>query len=190
VSKEISTLVKDIYSVAGGITPIEVTSEETEQFIQEMLKEVEGHLRKFVSERQTGMTSEPFKLRPSNIGLPPRKLWLDSRSSREEGNKITFSQRPYQPISFMFGNLCESWILFLAKLSGHSVTNQQQTISLGGLQGSKDCDIDGVVVDVKSASPFSFIKVKGGSLNSAAIDDDPWGYRDQLTFYAEGKING
>lgn len=184
--KQIETLVEDIYGVASGKSPIPVDQDAIETYIQEAIKEFEMHLRKFVGDRQVGLTSEPFRLRPSNIGLPLRRLYLDKKASENLDSQVQFG-RKYQHISFMFGNLCETWILFLSKLSGHSVTNQQQTVTLGGLSGSKDCDIDGVVVDVKSASPFSFSKVKQGSLNNTNPSDDPWGYRDQLTFYLKGE---
>jgi hypothetical protein len=65
----------------------------------------------------------------------------------------------------------------------HEVTDQQKIVGLGGLEGSIDAIVDGNLVDVKSASPFSFNAVRNGSLTSNKPEDDPWGYRDQASFY-------
>jgi len=46
-----------------------------------------------------------------------------------------------------------------------------------------DCKIDGVLTDVKSASPYGFKKFKDGSL----INDDPFGYIDQIKGYAHSE---
>ena len=44
-----------------------------------------------------------------------------------------------------------------------------------------DSKIDGEVVDVKTASSYSFKKFEQGTLN----EDDPFGYVTQLTGYEE-----
>ncbi len=53
-------------------------------------------------------------------------------------------------------------------------------MSEDGVNGSIDADIDGVLVDVKSASSFSFEKFKSGGY----LFDDPFGYVSQLAGYA------
>ncbi len=72
---------------------------------------------------------------------------------------------------FLYGHLIEEMVLALTKLSGHSVTDEQKQAEVEGIKGSMDCKIDGVLTDVKSASPYGFKKFKDGSL----IDDDPFG---------------
>jgi hypothetical protein len=74
-------------------------------------------------------------------------------------------------------------VLALTKLSGHDVTDEQKKAEVGGIKGSMDCKIDGVLTDVKSASPYGFKKFKDGSL----IDNDPFGYVDQIKGYAHSE---
>jgi hypothetical protein len=74
-------------------------------------------------------------------------------------------------------------VLALAKLSGHKVTDTQKRAEVGGIKGSMDCKIDGIVTDVKSSSPYGFKKFKDGSL----INDDPFGYVDQIKGYAHSE---
>jgi len=50
-----------------------------------------------------------------------------------------------------------------------------------GVKGHKDCRIDGTLVDIKSASSYSFKKFKDGSLTT----NDPFGYMSQISAYAE-----
>ena len=60
------------------------------------------------------------------------------------------------------------------------MTDRQKETTLGGVKGHIDAKVDGVLVDVKSASHFSFKKFKDKSLYS----DDPFGYIDQLSSYS------
>jgi hypothetical protein len=48
-----------------------------------------------------------------------------------------------------------------------------------GIKGHRDCVIDGVTVDVKSASKYGFEKFEKGNLR----EDDPFGYISQLSSY-------
>jgi hypothetical protein len=121
--------------------------------------------------------AKPFTLRMSNIGKGARQLWYDKRFGKEE------NLPPYTIFKFIYGDLIESLLLFLARLSGHSVTARQAKVVVDGVQGSIDADIDGVTVDVKSASNYAFRKFSNGTLS----DDDPFGYMEQLAGYAEGR---
>ncbi|GAG19460.1 unnamed protein product, partial [marine sediment metagenome] len=56
---------------------------------------------------------------------------------------------------------------------------QNSPFVLNGITGHRDCIIDGMLVDVKSASPFSFAKFKGG----LQYKDDAFGYLTQLGSY-------
>jgi hypothetical protein len=84
---------------------------------------------------------------------------------------------------FMYGNLIEEMVLLLAREAGHTVEHEQEvvtyTTSAGtDIVGHIDAQIDGVVVDVKSASPYGFEKM----LNKTDWDDT-FGYKPQLSFY-------
>ena len=117
------------------------------------------------------------KLRMSNIGKKDRQLWYSYNGY--EGEKLM----PHTKIKFLYGHLIEEMVLALAKLSGHQVTDEQKRAEVGGIKGSMDCKIDGIVTDVKSASPYGFKKFKDGSL----INDDPFGYVDQIKGYAHSE---
>ena len=115
-------------------------------------------------------------LRMSNLGRGDRQLWyeLNSDQPSEEFSGHTL-------LKFLLGDIVESVLLFLAEASGHKVERQQEEVVLDGIVGHIDAVIDGVVVDVKSASTYSFKKFKEGTL----ADNDAFGYYEQLAGYAE-----
>lgn len=115
------------------------------------------------------------KLRMSSIGQPCiRKLWYEINAP-EKAEPLSGKDR----FKFLIGHLIESTVLFLAKLSGHKVTGQQDEQEIAGVLGHRDAVIDGRLFDVKSASPYSFDKFKSGNLKM----DDAFGYSDQLQSY-------
>lgn len=122
-------------------------------------------------------------LRMSNIGKPERQLWYEQRDTGSE-NKLS----PDTLIKFLYGHLLEELLLFLVKLSGHKVTDEQKEIEVDGIKGHMDCKIDGQVVDIKTSSGRAFSKFVTGSL----AENDPFGYIAQLCGYeeAEGTNDG
>ena len=114
-------------------------------------------------------------LRMSSIGQPcERKLWY-SVNAHEEGEVL----RPETKIKFLYGDILEDLLLSLAVAAGHKVEGHQDTLEIKGIKGHRDAVIDGVTVDVKSASTYSFKKFKEGGL----LRDDPFGYMTQLSSY-------
>jgi hypothetical protein len=113
----------------------------------------------------------------SNIGKGARQLWYDKRFGKEE------DLPPHTIFKFIFGDIIESLLLFLATVSGHNVTARQAEVAIDKVKGHIDADIDGVTVDVKSASTHSFRKFADGSL----IDNDPFGYVEQLAGYSQAR---
>lgn len=118
-----------------------------------------------------------FTLRMSNIGKGARQLWYDKRY----GNEENFPANTL--VKFMFGDIIEQLVLFLADLSGHRVGARQDEVHLKGIKGHIDADIDGVTVDVKSASTHAFKKFADGTLEK----DDPFGYIEQISGYAKAR---
>ena len=111
----------------------------------------------------------------SSIGTPcKRKLWyrINQPTSAEplSANML---------LKFFFGDMIEELVLAIVKASGHSVTGEQTRMNVHGIRGHRDCVIDGMTVDVKSASPYSFKKFAEGNLRQ----DDPFGYISQLSSY-------
>ena len=117
------------------------------------------------------------RLRLSNIGRTDKYLW--NHFNGTEGEEM----QPHTYIKFMYGHLIEEMLLFLTRMAGHTVTDEQKVCNVEGIVGHMDCKIDGVVTDVKSASSFGFKKFKDGTL----AYDDPFGYIDQIKAYAHSE---
>lgn len=116
-------------------------------------------------------------LRLSNIGTPcKRKLWY-TINTPEAAEPLS----PAARFKFLFGDILEELLLFLAKEAGHSVEGQQDELEINGIKGHRDAVVDGRIVDVKSASTYSFRKFAGNGLR----EDDPFGYLDQIGAYAQ-----
>ena len=164
-----SKLVTDIYRVLSE--GCEVSDAEATDFGSEVATLIKDRL----TERLTGPRA--FTLRMSNIGKGARQLWYDKRYGRED------DLPPATIFKFIYGDLIESLLLFLSRMSGHSVTHRQAEVVVDGIKGHIDADIDGVTVDVKSASTHSFRKFADGSL----VEDDPFGYIEQLAGYCEAR---
>lgn len=123
--------------------------------------------------------SEPSKPRGylslSSVGTPcDRKLWYKVNAS-DKGEPLNAESLG----TFFYGDMIEALVLALAKAAGHDVTGEQDKLNVHGVKGHRDCIIDGMVVDVKSASKYSFQKFSSNGLR----EDDPFGYISQLSSY-------
>jgi len=165
------TLVSDIYRMIDTKDIPEGVP--VEQVINDFGENVKMILRNNITESKF----DRRKLRMSNIGKKDRQLWYSYNGY--EGEELL----PHTRIKFLYGHLIEEMVLALTKLAGHDVTDEQKQAEVDGIKGSMDCKIDGVLTDVKSASPYGFKKFKDGSL----INDDPFGYVDQIKGYAHSE---
>lgn len=164
--KDISTLVDDIYDLFEK-EKFNPTEEQVLDFGTKLAK----HLSDRIAEERTGND-----LRISLLGTQcERKLWY-MINHPEWAEKLSAETR----IKFLYGDLLESLLLFLAEQAGHSVEGQQDTVELFGVKGHRDAIIDGRLVDVKSASTQGFKKFKDNAVEGAA---DAFGYQDQLNGY-------
>lgn len=163
--KTIDTLVPDILAVLkDGVEEIPPSA------IDNLSKSIADAVVLGLTERQNKAT-----LRMSNIGTPcNRKLWYTVNES-EEKEELSGEVR----MKFLFGHILEDILLFLAELAGHKVEGRQDEQEILGIKGHRDAVIDGVLVDVKSASTYSFKKFEEGKL----ADDDAFGYIDQIQSY-------
>ncbi|CAB4169928.1 PD-(D/E)XK nuclease superfamily [uncultured Caudovirales phage] len=124
----------------------------------------------------------PNTLRMSEAGKPCiRQLWyqVNEPSKAEEMQSHTL-------FKFVYGNMIEEATLLLAEAAGHKVELRQHEVELNvngwRVVGHLDAVIDGVLVDVKSCSPFGYKKFKEG-LTPA---NDSFGYITQLSGYNLG----
>ena len=169
--KKIDTLVEDIYSLFN-LSAIDMSEEDVDKYVEEFGEMVKLHTKKFLYDEE----SVDKKLRLSQIGKPDRQLWYNINSDNERAS-LTSSTR----IKFLYGYILEEFLLMCASIAGHDVEDQQKEVSVDGVLGHQDCIIDGVLVDVKSASTSSFKKFKNNSL----LEDDPFGYIAQISAYAQ-----
>lgn len=84
---------------------------------------------------------------------------------------------------FLYGDLIEESVLYLAELAGHEVSHQQHRLEVDlypyRLCGRIDALIDGYIVDVKSMDYWSFERMVKGEY------EDKWGYYLQLQIYRD-----
>ena len=177
--KKLENLVSDIYFVLSPLTEgeaLDISDKDIDDF-GEAIKDVVRHWA-------TPKARDSNTLRMSNIGKPSRQLWYDLKYKREESS----FENSHLPIKFLYGHLLEEVLLFLVKMSGHKVEDEQKEVEVKGVKGHIDCKIDGEVIDIKTASGFAFNKFRNGTLR----EDDPFGYMAQLAGYeeAEGTTNG
>ena len=173
MDKTINTVVDDIYKLMKTKNIDKSVDPEAE--IDRFGEAVKDLMRKEFINRG------PFdgrKLRLSNIGKDDRYLWNHYNNA---GPKEPM--QPHTLVKFMYGHLIEEMLLFLTRLSGHKVTDEQKVCEVEGIVGHMDCRIDGVVTDVKSTSSYGFKKFKDATL----AFDDPFGYIDQIKAYAHSE---
>ena len=166
-SKTIDTLVADIYDLFNP-EKAHIPNEDNLNEFAETLKDV---LRTRLLDRKP----PDSPLRFSSLGKPDRQIWYDGNPSEDEQQ---LSAKTY--FKFLYGDVIECLVLFLAKEAGHAVERTQEEVEVEGVLGHIDAIIDGVVVDVKSASPHGYKKFATNSV----VGDDPFGYVQQLSGYA------
>lgn len=166
MTKTIDTLVEDVYKVVsekGG----------WDKAANEYFKERVGAT---MWSRLTPPEEErKGSLRMSNIGKPcARQLWYSIHHDTE-GEDL----HPSAHLKFLYGDILEDLLLSLAVAAGHTVEGCQDTMEINGIKGHRDAVIDGVNVDVKSASSYSFKKFESNDLR----ENDGFGYIRQLSSY-------
>ena len=162
---KIETLVKDIYAVIEGKGGWDETI--TEYLATNIAATAEARFK------------EPQKPRGylslSSVGSPcKRKTWYRINKTEEA------APLKAQLLGlFFYGDLLEYLILALARAAGHDVQGEQDRMDAVGIKGHRDAVIDGVTIDVKSASRYGMQKF----MNHTLRKDDPYGYISQLSSY-------
>ena len=170
--KRVEDVVQDIYALmeskdADPSVDVEAEIDRFGESVKELMRTEFGRKKR----------EDNRRLRLSNIGRTDRYLW--NHFNGTEGEEL----QPHTYVKFMYGHLIEEMLLFLTRMAGHSVTDEQKVCKVEGVVGHMDCKIDGIVTDVKSASSFGFKKFKDGTL----AYDDPFGYIDQIKAYAHSE---
>jgi len=163
--KDIKTLVPDIYGVLEGNGGWDTT----------VATHFNTAVDNLMDSRLNPKGEYSPSIRMSNVAQPcARKLWYHNHIT-EGGEPLRGSTR----LKFMYGDIIEEVLLSLAEAAGHEVTGRQDVMEYAGIKGHRDGVIDGMLVDVKSASTFSYAKFRDGKLR----EEDPFGYIGQLTAY-------
>lgn len=162
-SKTLDTLIEDIYSVLQN----------QQELDDSLCKELSDDIVSVIKARLSSSSHHRSYLSLSSIGKPLRRLWYDINDPIENDS------RPYERLKFLYGDIIECVVLWLAKVAGHTVTDRQKEVKVEGVVGHIDSLIDEEVVDAKSASQRSYMKFLLGTLP----EDDPFGYLPQLASY-------
>ena len=168
MAKTLDTLVEDIFQLFDPEVDHVPSEENLAVFCENMKELFRARLSKY--------TPPENPLRFSSLGKPDRMMWYEAHPV--EGSKEPMLPKTY--LKFMYGDIIEQMLLFLAKEAGHTVEQEQAEVEVSGVKGHIDAIIDGVVVDVKSASPYGYKKFE----NKTVTEDDPFGYVAQLSGYA------
>lgn len=163
--KTLGTLVHDIEQVLLGLGGWDKAAS---KYLGEQISQV-------ADQRLSDVQMPRNYLSLSSIGTPcTRKLWYKVNMA-DKGEPLSAESIG----TFFYGDLLEALIIALAKASGHDVQGEQSRLDVHGIKGHRDCVIDGITVDVKSASKYGFQKFATHSLR----EDDPFGYISQLSSY-------
>jgi len=180
--KQIESLIPDTYSLF-----LSSDHKVNRENLAELLKEIEQTVLEYLETAQT--TKRVPKLRLSMIGTPDRKLWYEFnyapkllQESPEAVEEVDLSKEGPAIMRFFMGSLLEHILMFLFKEAGHSVTHQQETVKVDDVEGHNDGVVDGVLVDVKTASDYAYKKFASRDPQKL-IDDDPFGYVGQISGY-------
>jgi hypothetical protein len=165
-SKSINTVIPDVYEVMKS----KDYSGDLSTIAMQAGREVEEAIKN---------AFEPYEnkkgLRMSSIGRCERAQWYAVKGYTPE--EIEGSVY----LTFLQGHILEAVLVALIKLAGHDVQDQQKKHTVEGINGSQDCTIDGELVDIKTASAWSW----ENKFTEHGIKDDAFGYIKQLSAYGK-----
>lgn len=164
--KSLSTVPEDVYALFDAENDHIVNEDNLNAFTE--------NCKELIRRRLKAPEKNSPVLRFSALGKPDRQIWYAANSK----DKSTLSGKTQ--LKFMYGDLIEQMLLLLVKESGHKVEMEQAEIEVDQILGHIDAVIDGVTVDVKSASPMAYQKFERGTL----FEDDAFGYIGQISSYA------
>ena len=176
MSKDIKDLGGDIFSLLQSqkkLTPEEVADKMSSFGMAQGLL-----LNRALTERHG--ERKPMVIYASELGKRcKRQLWYTHNTP-----ELAEAMPPKTKFKFLYGDMIEEAVLTLAEHAGHTVEQRQlvvefQHTSGWKVRGRQDAVIDGVMIDVKSSSPFGMKKFAEGLTDA----NDTFGYRQQLSFY-------
>lgn len=187
MSKQIDTLVEDIYDVLTNDTDHRLADVDSVSYGAALIEHMQRSL-----DGEEFRPMDKDKVWASMLGNNcMRQLWYKYNTPNPEtlGGDVKYK--------FLYGNMIEETTLAIAKAAGHAVRHEQRryevtyTYNWDGkiravtVSGRIDAIIDNVIVDVKSASGFSYKKYTEQGLTDTT---DTFGYRAQLDFYRQAHL--
>ena len=173
--KDIRDLEKDIYKVLDS----GIDHDPSPNLAAEYAMRIGGEMAK--ATRPRSQEREHGKLWASDLGENClRKQYYKFNSTDDKEQLLGHTK-----FKFLYGNILEEAVLYLAEEAGHDVAHQQSRVETDFnngwvVSGRVDAVIDGVLVDVKSTSSFGYKKYEKEGLNPG---NDTFGYLWQLGFY-------
>lgn len=164
--KTIQSIPTDVYALFQPDVHHTVSEENLEAFGENVKQLVRDRL---------ATRPDSDALRFSSLGKPDRQLWYQANTP-----DAAEPMPPKNYLKFLYGDVIEQLMILLIKEAGHTVEMEQYELELDGVLGHIDAKIDGVICDVKSASPFSYQKFA----NKKIFEDDPFGYIGQISGYS------
>lgn len=151
-----------------------------EEVLDKVADDVKQALKKqLLSKPRTGN----FSLRMSNLGKPTCQLWYEKNKP-----ELAAPMQPFFLMQMLIGDVTEAVLKGLLRAANVDFEDTELvTLEIAGdsIKGSYDLIIDGAVVDIKSASPWSYTN-KFASYETLE-DGDSFGYVAQLVAYAKAK---
>jgi len=178
-NKELDTLVEDILDLLDSKKSFMADTDDLNDLAVGIAFQVTKAMQEHVKVR------DPKVLYASEVGEPcHRKLWYKVHYP-EKGEYLTRQTR----LKFLYGDILEEVLLFMAKAAGHEVRARQDSVVYEfedgwQVRGRIDAVIDGEIVDVKTASPYSYTKMVDEGLTK---ENDAFGYSGQIGFYQLNK---
>lgn len=180
--KTIDTLVADIYEVLAASREGRASASAVSDTVKKAFEEAAGRVLMRAAGQAEKKTRKPKTLYCSEIGHPcQRKLWYKVRPEMFTSEVLN----PAALLKFTYGDLIEELVLSLAEVAGHKVERRQEAVRFDlkdgwSLTGRIDAVVDGVLIDVKSASQQSFTKFEDPK---NLLANDSFGYVFQLATY-------
>jgi hypothetical protein len=175
--REFNEIPKKIYALFEGEDPVNIE----EGLVEELSKDISRTIQSRLQEKRNYEPRE-YALRMSSIGKPLRQLWYEARHTKTGTLR---KPRGSDLIKFLYGDIIEEVLVFLLKAAGYKISGRQSEVTISGVKGHKDFNIEDWLVDAKSASSNSFGKFRDHKLFEA--NQDAFGYIQQIKGYAEGE---
>jgi len=182
----IDSLSTDIYNVLDS----SVDHTPSEHLAAEYAMSIGGEMAKSTLKRDR--PREKGKLWASDLGKKCMRVHWFNFNAPETAAPL----QGHTKFKFLYGNILEEAVLYLAEEAGHEVSHQQHRVEwdVGDINGVNwkvsgriDGIIDSALMDVKSTSNYGYKKYSIEGINPS---NDSFGYLYQLGFYkAHGNYN-